>query len=231
MNAPLQSPPVDLLRELAAHYPQLAGIDHPDWQAIIARASALEIPAGTGLLTHDSHCEQFVLLLHGCVRVYQLAEDGREITLYRIDPGDICVLSLASLLHDRRFNAVAQAETRLLALALPAADFQQALAVAAPFRHWVLASISDSYSTVLDTFHGTVFNRLEMRLACLLGQRFARGGGTELAITHQQLARELGTTREVISRCLKQFEQQGCVELLRGRIRLLSPDRLAADRH
>jgi CRP/FNR family transcriptional regulator len=214
---------------LSSAYPLLGDIDHPDWQRIIEQAHALHAPARTLLLSQESHCESFVLLLDGTVRIYQLAEDGREITLYRIMPGDICVMSLASLIHSRPFKAFAQTENDIDALAMSQADFQQAMAISAVFRDWVLGSLTNSFCGMLDTFHGAVFDRLDMRLACLLGQLFERAGSDLLQVTHQQLAQELGTTREVISRSLKTFERQGCIALSRGCIRLVSPQRLMMD--
>jgi CRP/FNR family transcriptional regulator len=211
---------------LARSYPLLAEIDQPELRDIIARARHLQVPAKTLLMAEGQHCEAFALLLEGSVRVYQLSEDGREITLYRSFPGDICVMTLASLIHHRPFNAYAQTETPISALALSAADFERAMAVSETFRGWILGSLTNSFCDMMQTFHGTVFDTLEMRLACLLGQLFERSGGDTLQMTHQQLAQELGTTREVISRSLKRFERQGCIRLARGQIRMAPGQRL-----
>lgn len=217
--------------QLALAYPLLARIDHPDWLRIMAQAHPLHTPAHTLLLSQDSRCENFVLLLDGTVRIYQLAEDGREITLYRIAPGDICVMSLASLIHSQPFKAFARTDSSIDALALSSADFRQAMAISAVFRDWVTGSLTNSFCEMLETFHGTVFNRLEMRLACLLGRLFERAEDDILQVTHQQLAQELGTTREVISRSLKRFERQGCIVLSRGQIRIAPGQSLPLDIH
>jgi len=219
----------DRFARLATAYPLLAGIDHPDWTRIIEHAPAIHVDARTLLLSHDTQCESFVLLLDGTVRVYQLAEDGREITLYRIAPGDICVMSLASLIHSQPFKAFAQTDTPIDALALSGTDFHQAMAMSAVFRGWVMGSLTNSFCGMLETFHGAVFERLEIRLACLLGQLFERAENDTLQITHQQLAQELGTTREAISRGLKRFEKQGCIELARGHIRIAPGQHLPLD--
>jgi CRP/FNR family transcriptional regulator len=219
----------DRFARLAGAYPLLARIDHPDWTRIIQHAHPIQVNAQTLLLSSDTRCETFVLLLDGTVRVYQLAEDGREITLYRIDPGDICVMSLSSLIHNRPFKAFAQADTPIQALALSGADFHQAMAVSAVFRGWVIGSLTGSFCEMLETFHGAVFDRLEMRLACLLGRLFERAEDDTLQITHQQLAQELGSTREAVSRGLKRFERQGCIMLARGHIRIVPGQHLPLD--
>jgi CRP/FNR family transcriptional regulator len=219
----------DRLTRLALRYPLLADIDHTDWLDIVARAHTVRAEPRTVLLSQGIPCESFVLLLDGSVRVYQLAEDGREITLYRIAPGDICVMSLASLVHSQPFRAFAQSDSEIDALAIPARDFHHAMTLSTGFRDWVLRSTTNSFCEMLDTFHGAVFDRLEMRLACLLGQLFERTDSACLQITHQQLAQELGTTREVISRSLKRFERQGCVELSRGAIRIAPGQQLPLD--
>jgi CRP/FNR family transcriptional regulator len=211
---------VSNLNRLAASYPLLAGIRHPEWADIIESAHPFKADAKTLLMGHDAECEDFTLLLNGSVRVYQLAEDGREITLYRTYPGDTCVMSLASLVHNRPFKAFARSETPIEGLILGSADFQQSMAISATFRNWVLSSLTNSFCDVMEMVHGAVFDRMEMRLACLLGQLFERVGSDTLQITHQEIAQELGTTREVISRGLKQFEKQGCILLSRGRIRI-----------
>jgi CRP/FNR family transcriptional regulator len=205
---------------LAASFPLLSEIRHPQWREIVARAHSLKVDAKTLLMGSEDECESFVLLLKGTVRVYQLADDGREITLYRTFPGDICVMSIASLIHHRPFKANAQAETVIEGLALGAADFQLAMAISETFRSWVLSSLASSFCDMMQMVHGAVFDRMEMRLACLLGQLFERAGGDTVNITHQAIAQELGTTREVVSRSLKQLENQGCVQLSRGRIRI-----------
>lgn len=222
-RTPEKPPRTDRLRRLSRAYPPLAAIEHPDWPGIIDRAQPMHLDPRTLLLTAESQCHSFVLLLEGTVRVYQLAEDGREITLYRLTPGDLCVMSLASLIHERPFRGFAQADTPIEALIVSANDFHHAMGISAVFRRWVLGSLTNSFCEMLDTFHDAVFDRLEMRLACLLGRLFEASPDGVLHLTHQQLAHELGTTREVISRSLKRFEHRGCIRLARGQIRL-GPD-------
>lgn len=220
---------VNRLARLAESYPELAAIADPDWHERLARARQLRLPALSPVLGRDIRSERFVLLLAGTVRVYQIADDGREITLYRVGPGDICVMSLAGLLGCQPFHACIQAETDIEALLLDASDFRAAMAGCAAFRDWVVGNLTTRFCGLLGTFHDTVFDPLAIRLACLLGRLFERAEDDGLHITHQQLAHELGTTREVISRHLKAFERHGCILLSRGCIRMAPGQHLPLD--
>lgn len=206
------------LRKLYKLYPTLADTDSAEWQAILSNAQFLQVPAETVLATAGSSCDNFMLLLDGTVRIYQDADDGREMTLYRIAPGDVCLMSLNSLIHDRPFRANASAETNIDMILFSAADFHNAMRISDPFRMLILSSLVDTVCTIVQNFYVTAFEPLDMRLACLLGRLFERAGSDCLEITHQELAQELGTTREVVSRLLKKLERQECIVLQRGKI-------------
>lgn len=199
-------------------YPQLVDEQSADWMSILDRAQIMEAPAETALATVGSNCTNFMLLLNGTVRIYQETEDGREMTLYRIAPGDVCLMSLNSLIHDRPFRANAKAENQISMILFSAEDFHKAMQVSDAFRMLILSSLVDTVCTMVQSFYDTAFEPLDMRLACLLGRLFERAGSDTLDITHQQLSQELGTTREVVSRLLKKLEQQECIVLKRGKI-------------
>jgi len=101
---------------LSSAYPHLASIPDPDWIDAINHSKLMEIPPKTELFSATTTCNNFILMLEGRVRVYQTASDGREITLYRIEPGGMCVLSLNSMLQKQPFNAIAETETKSTAL-------------------------------------------------------------------------------------------------------------------
>jgi len=210
-------PACDQLYEL---YPDLADEENPDWLAILNRAQMIEGTSNTILATAGSLCTSFMLLLDGTVRVYQDSDDGREMTLYRINPGDVCLMSLNSLLHKKPFKANAKSETGVSMLIINAKDFHLAMGVSAVFRTIMLTSLVDTVCTLVHSFYDTAFEPLDMRLACLLGRLFERAGSEVLTVTHQELSQELGTSREVISRLLKKLEKQKCIVLKRGQILL-----------
>lgn len=215
LSSETRSPSIQRLHEL---YPNLADEQSLDWLTILDHAQMIDVPAETVLATTGSNCTNFMLLLDGVVRIYQNTDDGREMTLYRIAPGDVCLMSLNSLIHDRPFKANAKAETKISMILFTAEDFHKAMKVSDTFRMLILSSLVDTVCTMVQTFYDTAFEPLHMRLACLLGRLFERAGADTLDITHQELSQELGTTREVVSRLLKKLEQQECIVLKRGKI-------------
>ncbi len=214
------------LRRLLASYPGLLGqADDPCWD-MLASGQLVRAPAGSVLFDESSRCREFMLIARGQVRVYRHSRDGREVTLYRVKPGGLCFHSLNALLHGEPYPAVAQAEEEVEALRISHAAFHRALARSAGFRDYVLQTMTRRMAELIDLVSGVVFDRLELRLACWLGQQFERAAGQPLRMTHQRIAQELGSTREVISRLLKEFERQGCIRLGRGSIHLVSTEGL-----
>jgi CRP/FNR family transcriptional regulator len=199
-------------------YPELSKDQSIDWLTILDNAQIVDAPTDTELATVGSSCTNFMLLLDGTVRIFQNDENGREMTLYRIAPGDVCLMSLNSLIHERPFRANASSESEINMILFSAEDFHLAMKVSDAFRMLILSSLVDTVCTMVQSFYDTAFEPLDMRLACLLGRLFERSGSDQLDITHQELSQELGTTREVISRLLKKLEQQECIVLKRGKI-------------
>jgi CRP/FNR family transcriptional regulator len=199
-------------------YPQLAEDQTAEWLAILERSQIMDVTTNTPLATAGTSCKNFMLLLDGAVRIFQNDENGREMTLYRISPGDVCLMSLNSLIHDRPFRANATSETEINMILFTTEDFHLAMKVSDAFRMLILSSLVDTVCTMVQSFYDTAFEPLDMRLACLLGRLFERAGSDQLDITHQELSQELGTTREVVSRLLKKLEQQECIVLKRGKI-------------
>lgn len=216
----------DRINELKASYPELGGIEDPSWINTINKARKLDFNPDTVLFSGNAPCNNFMLILKGTIRIYQTAPDGREMTLYRVEAGDLCILSLNSMLQNRSFNAVAETESEVTTLVLSAEDFQVAMNGAETFRNYVVTTLTERLCDTMYLIQDTAFNHLNMRLACMLGSLFERNQGPMLKITHQDLAHELGTTREVISRILKEFERQNCVRLSRGHIELASAEGL-----
>lgn len=206
---------IECLYEL---YPELAGEKSADWLAILKNAQIMDVPPGTALATVGSSCTNFMLLLDGVVRIYQDTEDGREMTLYRIEPGGVCMMSLNSLLHERPFRANAVTESKIKMILLSANDFHKAMKVSDVFRALILSNLVDTVCTMVHTFYDTAFESLDVRLACLLARLFERAGADKLDITHHELSQELGTTREVVSRLLKKLEKKEFIVLKRGQI-------------
>lgn len=186
----------------------------------------LQLPAGQTLIDPQTPCGVFMILLEGTVRIYQMDDNGREVTLYRIRPGDVCIMSLNSLMHNRPFKAYAVTEAETSALALTPDRFLEYMAESADFRFHVLTNVSDRFLDMISLVQETVFEHLPSRVACFLVDQFRNSKDNHVKMTHQKLAKELGTSREVISRLLKEMEKKGCITLSRGAINLVSEDYL-----
>ena len=152
------------------------------------------------------------------------AENGREIVLYRVGSGESCVLTTACLVGHEEYQAEGIAETDVEAAALPRADFDSLVARSQAFRQFVFTSFGSRVTSLLRLIDEVAFARVDIRLALKLIE-LARDGGT-IAMTQQQLAAELGTAREVISRQLQEFQRQGWIALARGSIEIIKPDAL-----
>ena len=217
----------DIKQKIQGHYPDAVQAFNALPESILESSKQSSIPQGTYLFRESDHCECFMWLLEGTVRVYKHSREGREITLYRVTPGELCVLSLQSLLMGSGFPAEAVADTDLLGVTMSQPDFDRAIDESRVFRQYLLQNLTQRLGDIVQLVSEVTFHRLDLRLACLLGQLFERSNGAPLKTTHAQLARELGTTREMVSRILKEFEHQQCVLLSRGEIHLVSSEGLS----
>lgn len=210
----------------AQDVPALAGLEPETKAALAAAAQRLAIPAGSILFRPGDPCRSYLFLLAGTVRVQMLAENGREIVLYRVGPGQACVVTTACLMAHVAYAVEGWAETDLDAIGLPAAVFDALLARSPAFRELVFGSFGARIADLLLVIEEIAFQRVDRRLARFLVE--AGGGERRLALTHQALAVELGTAREVVSRQLKELERLGWIALGRGAIEIVDPARLAA---
>lgn len=191
-----------------------------------AASRIVTIPAGTILFQDGTECANYVLVIDGAIRVQKVAENGREIVLYRVEAGQSCVLTTNCLIARDDYSAEGIAETEVRALILPAATFRALLARSEPFRDFVFSAYAARIADLLMLIEEVAFGRVDVRLAAWLRQHADRSG--EIRATHQDIATELGTAREVVSRQLKEFERRGWVSLHRGRVVVTDADGLAS---
>ncbi len=209
--------------KLVKAFPLLAGLDEPATQRVTAQARAVAAPAGTILARPGDSLPHFVLLTDGIVKVRGVSEGGREIVLYRVAAGETCVLSAAALLGELSLGAELVAETDIAGFALPQALFSDLVATAPAFRQLVFSTLATRLKDIVALLEDVAFRRIDARLADYL---LARNAGA-LALTHQEIAAELGTAREVVSRQLKEFERRGWLKLTRGQIDIIDRDALS----
>lgn len=170
--------------------------------------------------------DSLVFLYDGTIRVSQTSGNGRDIVLYRIDAGESCVLTTACMLAEEAYNAEGIAETDITVVILPKMSFDRLVAEEAAFRSFVFAAYSRRLIDLLRVVDDVAFGRIDVRLAERL--LALAGGDREIAATHQEIASELGTAREVISRVLQDFQKRSLIAQSRGRIELSDKPALRA---
>ena len=180
--------------------------------------NAISLPADTPVFHMGDACQSFVMVLSGQVRVQQISENGRALILYRIHPGESCVITTACLLsgEDYPVEAVTEEETR--AVLLPRSTFESAFAKDADFRKSVFATYGQRMAQMMGLLAEMAFERLEARLARHILDHV--GTGDMIEITQEHLAAELGAAREAVNRRLNAWQKQGLVTLSRGQIKI-----------
>jgi CRP/FNR family transcriptional regulator len=225
-------------------FPALVALDDPVARRVLTAAQVVELPAGETMFRAGDACQHYVMVLAGSIRVQKVGESGREIVLYRVERGQTCVLTTSCLFAATPYSAEGVTETPLSAAVLSRADFNEAIAGSAGFRRFVFAAFGERIDELMALIEAIAFGRVDKRLAerllALADRTEARGArhgsracafansAAVITLTHQQLATELGTAREVVSRLLKEFERRGWVALTRGEIAIR--DRAALER-
>lgn len=221
-------PPAEPLSPLAARiataFPSLADAPPATLERIAGSAIHRKAPAGTVMFSERSPCSGFPLVLAGSIRVLQRYPNGRELQLYRVKPGESCLLSGSCLLGRTDYDATGIAETEVELLVLPSAEFNELVASDESFRRHVFALFSERLASVLQIVEAIAYQKLDQRLAGILVGKSV----PEISATHQALADELGSVREIVSRLLRSFEDRGWVDLGRERIRIRDREALAA---
>ena len=185
----------------------------------IAQAAEIAIEAGSRVFAQGQSPENFVVVTHGCIKVFARSEDGKEVVLYRVQPGELCILTTACLIGNTHYPADAVTDATTRARVIPLAEFERLLGESEPFRRFVFASMGERLAQVTRRFEHMVLDSTARRLAAFLHARSA--DDPVIAITHDRLATEIGTAREVVSRHLKALEGASLVSLSRGAITIL----------
>ena len=202
------------LPELQAQYPVLAELPPGLREEIAAAAQAVTVPSGATLFDERQPCQGFPFVLAGAIRVAKVAANGRELPLYRVTPGETCIITSSCLLGNVPYNARGTTESETVLVLLPQGLFNELLAQA-PFRNFIFNLFAERMADLMRLVEEVAFRKLDQRLAALL-----LGKGRVVHATHQQLADELGSVREMVSRLLKGFAEQGLVALGREQIEI-----------
>ena len=205
-------------------FPHLGEINDAVINDLMNNAGTINMPAKATAFHQGDACSNYLLVLSGRIKVLTRAENGREIVLYRLGDGDSCVLTTSCLFGNARYPAEGISETDVIALAIPADKFHNAIQQSRHFREFVFGSFSSHLGSLITLVEEVAFGKLDKRLARHLLKLFA--DNTTIETTHQQLATELGSAREVISRQLKEFESRGWLKLHRGSVEILDKQAL-----
>lgn len=201
---------------LAAVFPVFAAMSAERRARIAREAQSRRVSSGALLFSAGNPCAGFPLLLEGTVRVAKLGDSGREVQLYKVRPGEACIMSTGCLLGDVEYGATGTAEGDVTVLIVPPHLFNELMREDETFRRWVFSLFSERLSGLMELVEAVAFQRLDRRLAAhLLAE------GPVVQSTQQKLADDLGTVREIVGRVLRSFEDRGLVELSRSQIRVL----------
>lgn len=197
-------------------FPDLSGLDEHAKNILAKYARIVEAPIGTIGYREGAPCGAYVMRLAGKSRVYKMSTGGREILLYRVGAGETCVITTTCLLGSSDYPASTIVEEPIRDVLIPAAAFNQLMIDSAVFRKFVMTNYGALISDLIVLLDEVAFRNLGARLAKVL----LDAKSTQITRTHQQIADELGTAREVVSRQLKRLELKGSVSLGRGQIEI-----------
>jgi CRP/FNR family transcriptional regulator, anaerobic regulatory protein len=205
-------------------FPALAALDEPAARVLRKSATVVTLPVGATPFHQGGACEAYLFVVSGSVRVHMVSESGREIVLYRVEDGQTCILTTCCLMSREDYPAHAVTETEVTAAVLPAGAFRELVARSAGFREFVFSAYGHRVADLMLLVDQVAFHSIDLRLARFLLEN--KGSDGRIDATHQRVAVELGTAREVVSRQLKEFERRGWVALHRGRIDVVDADPL-----
>jgi len=207
----------------------------PVWSKLTPRqqetlsGAALDRTVPKGSVIHRDHleCTGLVLVGSGQLRAYILSEDGREVTIYRLLDGDVCLFSASCILHNIQFDVSIEAEKDTQVLVIPPEVYRALMEESAPVANYTNDLMSSRFSEVMWRIEQIMWKSFDRRLASFLLEESALEGTDTLSITHEKIAQHLGSAREVVTRMLRCFQQEGLVKLSRSRVELLDRKGLA----
>jgi CRP/FNR family transcriptional regulator len=209
----------DQYKQIVHALPFLQRADPPQVREFQESAFFARIPAGRDVFAEGDRVDGIALLVSGVVRVYKIGETGREITLYRFGLGQSCILTANAILSQKSFPAIATVEQEAEAVMIPAATFRDWVRRYDLWREFVFDLLSQRLASVMAVVDEVAFQRMDRRVAAVLLERARLQN--PIRLTHQDIAAELGSSREVISRLLEDLASTGAIRSGRGVIEIL----------
>ena len=213
--------------DLPSYFPIWDQLAPTHQELILGSAVRREVKKGAVLHNGDADCTGLLLVRSGQLRACILSEEGREITVYRLFDRDLCLFSASCMLRSAQFELTIQAEKDTRLWAIPAEVYRQVMDQSAPAANYTNEVMAARFSEVMWLVEQVMWKSMDKRVASFLTEESAIEGGNRLSITHETIARHLGTHREVITRILRYFQSEGLVKLSRGVVELTAGERLA----
>jgi len=210
-----------VLNPLLVQYPPLRELSAARFAEIFGHANTIKLSAGTVIFDENQPCQGFPFLLSGSIRVIKASSNGRELQLYRVSAGESCILSSSCLLGHSRYLARGIVESDVEMIILSPTTFRLLMTELPSFRDYIFGLFSERITDLMELVSAVAFQKLDRRLAILLLHKTS-----PITSTHQALADELGSAREIVSRLLKGFAEQGWVKLGREQILITNSDAL-----
>ena len=213
----------DWLQEHLSFWPHLSETEQ---EVLCAGTQPVHYKKGQNVHSGSNDCVGVVMVRKGCLRTYMLSEDGREVTLYRLEPGDICVLSASCVLETITFDVFVDADVETDIYLLSSAVFHRLTEENIYVSCAAYELATTRFSQVMWAMQQILFMKVDQRLAIFLWDESAKTGSDTLKLTHEQVAKYMGSAREVVTRMLKYFAKEGIVTLSRGTITITDRDKL-----
>ena len=210
-------------QEFRTLFPFIAQADAAFAEEFYANCQYVELPAGVSICDEGQQCAHLALVLGGVGRVYKLSPAGREITLYRINAGESCVLTASCIMNQDSFPAMAVSETPIRGLVVSPNKVREWFCQEMAWQRFIFGLLSHRLSNIISVVEEVAFKRIDVRLAELFVRSLDNQHMT-IQRTHAEMAADVGSSREVVSRILKDFAQRGLVQLKRGSIQVLDEE-------
>ncbi len=210
-----------------SYFPLWDKLTESEKDRVRASLTFRQIRKGTLLLDGSDNCTGLLLIRSGQLRVFVLSEEGREITVYRLFDRDMCLFSASCMLKNVDFHMTVQAEKDTELWVIPTHVYRQIMDQSAPVANYTNELMASRFSDVMWLLNQIMWKSMDKRLAAFLWEESAIEGTLRLKLTHETIAGHLGSHREVITRMLRYFQQEGMVKLSRGCVELTDPKKLA----
>jgi CRP/FNR family transcriptional regulator len=206
--------------------PFLKHIDKSDLDIVYSACSKSILQPGEIIMNEEKECRGIVAVNSGQLRAYFESEDGKEITLYRLLPNDVCILTASCVLKNITFEITLEVEKKSTVFSIPAKIWSTLSEKYSSVKEYSIALVNRRFSDVMWVMEQMVSKNMGQRVASFLLEQAELEHSRTISVTHEEISKNLGTAREVISRILKYFENDGLLKLSRGRITLTDIGRL-----